>query len=581
MKILENLTPQAWDEIDPSRGGKKYYFQFGKIWRYAFVSSFAVALIPLLIIASLNYKLSRDAIESEILLRTTRLVSNTRRSISFFLTERRAALDFVSLNEKFERLVAPQRLESLLENLKNGFGGYVDLGVINDQGLQLNYSGPYDLAGKNYSDAVWFKEVAERGIYISDVFMGFRNVPHMVIAVKHDLPGGGFYVLRVTLDTTRFNDLLAGLEVGGEGDAFIINRNGVLQTPAKCCPQVQLEKVDIPVPAYSEKSQVINITQNNINLLVGYAYIPETPFILMIVKHKDRLMKPWNESQFKLIFFLFLSILAILLVLFGGITYLVNQIYWADNRRLMAMHEVEYANKMASLGQLSAGVAHEINNPLAIINEKAGLIKDIFTFREEYANDKKLTGLIDSIVASVERCSGITHRLLNFSRHSDIGIKSVNLNRVIRDVLGFTGKEAEYRSINVVVDIDEDVPEIESDQGKLQEIFLNLITNAFAALSDYGELRITGRLEDEKVVLGFSDNGSGIPQEDLERVFDPFFSTKTASGGTGLGLSITYGLVHELGGLITVESTVGEGTTFTLKFPLKPQISENRKKNIA
>lgn len=570
MTLIGNLKPKFWDHVEVNEGPHKYLFNFRSIWRITVFSGLAVALIPLLVMALIDYRVSRDSMESEILLRTSRLVSNARRTVSFFLAERKAAINFVAHSEPYELLVGSEYLNTLLGNLKKGFGGFVDLGVINSAGVQISYVGPYELEGKNYSASDWFLEVREKGVYISDVFMGYRNEPHMVIAVKHTLPENNFYVLRATIDTARFNDMLAGLEVGGEGDAFIINRNGKLQTPSRNHGKV-MESMGLPIPEYSERSQVQQTPPATGNpLVIGYAYIPDTSFILMVVKHKNLLMQPWRESRNRVIGFLFVSVIVIIVVIFGGGTFLVNKIYESDQHRLMTMHEAEYANKMASLGRLSAGVAHEINNPLAIINEKAGLIKDIFIFKKTYAHDDKLMGLIDGIISSVERCAGITRRLLNFARHSDVSVKKIVLSDIIHDVLGFTGKESEYRSIGVNVRISDAVPPFVSDPGKLQEIFLNLITNAFAAMDDGGTLDIEVEpAGGDQVMVRISDTGHGIPEGDLERVFEPFFSTRIGKGGTGLGLSITYGLVQEIGGKIEVQSQVGEGTTFSLTIPFK------------
>ena len=280
-------------------------------------------------------------------------------------------------------------------------------------------------------------------------------------------------------------------------------------------------------------------------------------------------MKPWNETRRKLIVFLAISITIILLVVLGVATFLVNQIFAADHKRVMALHQVEYANKMASLGRLSAGVAHEINNPLAI-NEKAGLIKDLFTLGRQFAEDSKLLGLVDAILYSVERCGAITRRLLNFACHMDVRPRLLDVGGVVQDVLGFLGKEAEFRSIDVSVQVDPEVPQIESDPGRLQEIFLNLINNALAAMADGGRLAINVRRSDDGFIcVTVADTGCGIPEAIMHRIFEPFFSTKSASGGTGLGLSITYGLIQEIGGEIRVKSEVGRGTEFSVFLPLK------------
>jgi signal transduction histidine kinase len=266
--------------------------------------------------------------------------------------------------------------------------------------------------------------------------------------------------------------------------------------------------------------------------------------------------------------FLGFSLSLILIVILSVSTYLVNRIFMADQKRVMALHHVEYANKMAGIGRLAAGVAHEINNPLAIINEKAGLIKDVLLPIPELAVKPKLVGLIDSVISSVERCATITHRLLNFARHVDVTLQPVDLKSIVGEVLGFLGKEAEYRSIEIVVSASENVPKIESDRGKLQQIFLNLFNNAFAAMNDGGKLEILIQGTEVRARVEVSDNGCGIPESDLKRIFEPFFSTKTKQGGTGLGLSITYGLVQELGGKIWVTSQIGVGTKFTITFPV-------------
>jgi len=567
--ITNRFIPKFWDHHDVAAGPFKSLFNFRRIWKQAAFLTAGVALIPLILMAIIDYNVTQDAIESEILLRTSRLVSNTRRSISFFLDERKFALNFIIHDNTFESLKDPMRLSEILENLKKSLGGFSDIGVIDESGIQVNYVGPYKLIGADYSTQVWYREVQERSIYISEVFLGLRNVPHLVVAVKHTLPDGSSFVLRASLDMERFKKILSEQEVAGMGDAFIINQDGILQTPSRYQAR-ELEKFPLSIPEYSPKTVVYQtLDRDGKELVVGYAYITDTPFILIVTKQKNELMKPWFKTRSQLIGFLAVSISAILVVVIGVSTYLVNNIFLADQKRVMTLHKVEYANKLASIGRLAAGVAHEINNPLAIINEKAGLIKDIFTFRQDYANDSKLNSLVDSIISSVERCGTITKRLLNFARHIEVSVQKLNVKSVIQDVLGFMGKEAEYRSITISVDIPDDIPEFESDRGKLQQIFLNLINNAFAAMADGGRLEIkVSRRDDDAISINVADDGCGISESDMERIFEPFFTTKSRTGGTGLGLSITYGLVQEIGGTIFVTSTVGKGTRFTIHLPL-------------
>ncbi|MBC8460464.1 MAG: two-component sensor histidine kinase [Deltaproteobacteria bacterium] len=570
MSLINRIKPEFWDYTDVAAGTHELLFDFRRMWKLAAFLTAAVAVIPLVFLSAVNYHVTQSSIESEMILRTARLVSNTRRNIFYFFEERRSALDFIVQENSFEGLIRPGALEQILKNLKNSFGGFTDLGLIDPFGRQRDYVGPFKLAGKDYRDQGWYREVLKNGVYISDVFLGFRNVPHIVIAVKRSHPNGLSYVLRATLDIKKLDDLLSDVEVAGRGDAFIINRLGILQTHSLYHGKV-LEKLSLPVPNYALKTQVVEGNDpNGVPLFIGYTYITDTPFILMVVKHKEICMKSWYNTRMKLVAFLGISITIILVVVAGMATYLVNKAYMADQKRIMTLHQVEYTNKMASVGRLAAGVAHEVNNPLAIIDEKAGLIKDLLTLKQGFGENPRLLGLVDSILSSVERAGNITKRLLSFSRNMEVSFEPVNLKKLIEEVLSFLTKEAEYRSIRVSLNASEDVPLIESDRGKLQEIFLNLINNAFAAMSDGGNLDIQiSQKKTDKILVTVADDGSGISEPHLKLIFEPFFSTKTKKGGTGLGLSLTRNFVLEIGGTMNVESEVDKGTTFTITLPLK------------
>ena len=570
MLTLKQFKPEFWQKSELSTGPFRQMFNFRRIWKTAVLLTSLVTLLPLVLITSVDYNFTQKSIESENLLRTLRIGSNAKRSISFFLSERLAALTFIVRDNHSSELSQPQKLDSLLLNLRESFDGFVDLGFINENGLQINYVGPYNLGGKDYSNQEWFKEIAKKGFNISEVFLGFRNVPHLIIAVQYSLPDGSFYVLRAAIDTTRFNSLLRDFELSGRGDAFLVNRQGVIQTPTLYHNQL-FEKIPYHVPEYSDHTE-IREEKNKAgeDVIICSAYIPDSPYILFIVKEKGELMKSWRETRFKLIGFLVISITIILLAILGFSTYMVNSMYLLDQRRLSTLHHMEYSNKLASIGRLAAGVAHEINNPLAIINEKAGLIKDIFVYTDTCPQNTRIIELLDSVLASVERCGRITKRLLGFARHMDSVIEKVQLGKIINEVLGFLHKEAEYRNISVNIDLAENLPEFQSDRGKLQQIFLNIINNAFSAMSVGGHLEIkVVRQGDDSLLATITDNGSGMSEADLGKIFEPFFSTKTKTGGTGLGLSITYGLIHELGGGVHVSSKLGEGTTFAITLPLQ------------
>ncbi|NJB67804.1 signal transduction histidine kinase [Desulfobaculum xiamenense] len=566
LRLIKRLQPDFWVSGSDDQG----ILNYRRLWAMVVGIMLVVSILPLVVMSFTDYSISRSMAKAENSHRIMRLVSNSRRSVAAFLEERRSALEFAVRHLSRGELADSERLGTVLGDLKATFGGFTDIGFVGSDGIQKAYAGPHKLVGLDYSGQDWFRQVLARGVYISPVFRGFRDIPHMVVAVRHDQPNGDFYVLRATLDTQRFNDLLLALNIGPGGDVFIMNSDGFLQTPSRRSGSV-LEQAHYPVPPYSETTQVVQVqSEDGTPMLMGYAYIKGSPFILSLVNESRMAMNPWWAVRVQMFGFSALSITIIVIVVLGVATTLVRRVQEADQRRTVAMHRAEHANKLASIGRLAAGVAHEINNPLAVISQKAGLMKDLLTFPDlTPANRERLVGLADAVLGSVERCGTITHRLLGFARHIDVRLETVDLEPIIREVLGFLEKEAQYRNISVDVRTAPEVKPIDSDRGQLQQIFLNIINNAFAAVDDGGRVDIEVTSVDEAhMAVRIADNGCGINSEHMKRIFDPFFSTK-GDKGTGLGLSITYGLVQKLGAEMHVDSAEGEGTAFTIVFPVK------------
>jgi signal transduction histidine kinase len=544
--------------------------RYRRLLRYVVLSTATVAILPLVVMTAINFYQYSQAFRTEARYPVARLVSSTKRSVEFFLEEREAALRMIVHSGLVTDECTDAQLTSLLRSLRKSlsFGAFVDLGLIDQSGRQRCYAGPYALRGKRYQKQAWFHEVQTRGIYISEVFLGYRKSPHFVIAIRHEQPDGEAFILRATIDTEQLHEqlLLAGLR--RTSDLFIVNREGVLQSPSRRHGSV-LHEMSLPVPPPTTSVEVMTREgERGEPIFVGYSYIRGSPFILMLVVQQDEAMGSWFELRAELLGFLAFSVALILVVVVVISRKLVRSLRESDMARARVFHKMEYTNKLASLGRLAAGVAHEINNPLAIINERAGLLLDRIEMSEGFPQRDKARQNIHSIQQSVERCSAVTHRLLGFARHMDVQHEAINLPALLREVLGFLGKEATYRNIHIEWDLEEVLPKIRSDRGQLQQVFLNLINNAFAAVDDGGTVRIEVRqpsVDAVKVVI--EDNGVGIPPENLERIFEPFFTTK-AGVGTGLGLSVTYGIVKKLGGDIQVESTPGEGTQFTVTLPV-------------
>jgi len=565
--LLDRVSEPADDAVRPHLSGPGYQ----RLRRSVVLATAVVALAPLLIMTGVNLYQYRKAMRNEMAQPVSRLTLNTKRSLEFFLEERRSALAFIIEDRSYEALCDRDELTRIMTNMNRSqsVGAFVDLGLINSDGDQLCYTGPFQLEGRNYADQDWFYEVQRRGTFTSDVFLGFRNLPHLVIATKHEKEYGDFYILRATISAQMLSEQIRTAGMLPTDDVFLINHEGILQSPSRRYGDI-LTPIPLPVPHYSPGVEVFEMDdEGGEEVLVAAAFIESSPYLLMYLKNSREAMAHWSTLRNELLGFLAVSAALILGVILWVSNQFVNNMREASRRRAALLHQVEYSNKLASIGRLAAGVAHEINNPLAIINEKAGLLKDLLTLDETIPNREKLLGLIDSALGSVKRCRAITHRLLGFAKHMDLQSDTIDLPSLLEEVLGFLGKEAEYRDLHINVEVPDELPTIESDRGQLQQVFLNIFNNAFAAVEDGGVIDIAFAVpESELVTVAITDNGMGIPEQHLERIFEPFFSTKEGAG-TGLGLSITYGIVKKLGGEIHVESVVGEGTRFLVILPVK------------
>ncbi|MBK5291149.1 MAG: PAS domain S-box protein [Acidobacteriia bacterium] len=219
------------------------------------------------------------------------------------------------------------------------------------------------------------------------------------------------------------------------------------------------------------------------------------------------------------------------------------------------------ADRLSSIGLLAAGVAHEVNTPLAVISTYAQMLT------KQISGDDPKSKLLEKIAKQTFRASEIVNSLLNFSRTSRTEFEEIQLNRVVRETLGLVEHQLEKGQVRVELRIEEDLPAIRGNFGKMQQVFLNLFINARDAMENGGVLSVTTRYHEGLAMVEVSDTGKGIPPSELSRIYDPFFTTKPPKKGTGLGLSVSYGIVREHSGAIDVDSRPGEGTVFRLEFP--------------
>jgi two-component system NtrC family sensor kinase len=560
------------DDYHKTMTSPERYRRFRRTLSMVMIATF---LIPLILTTMLSYYEHR----SQMLANLRWNAESAKKTIEAFLSELQTVLVYTANGHTYEELVSDDNLNTLYHRLKSYYPGVVDLGIIDHKGIQQAYAGPYELLGKDYSDRDWFEVVTVHKTYIGLVEMGYRKVPHFAIAVNFiNTTNGQNWVFRTNIDVTTLDKYIENISAGPLSDIFLVSRKGEprLQTTSQ-----QYGPPLSPFP-YRLPTNRIGITISEERGVWDYvdlkavSFIEGTPWALVLMKHGYLYGKDWSFFKARLFFIVLASTFLALFVILLITRLFVGRIREADEKRESMMAEIEHTSKLASIGRLAAGIAHEINNPLAIISAKTGLIMDLLELSEDFKHKKKIASEIHGTSNAVERCKVITHRLLGFARRMDVTLESISINNLMREVLSFLDQEALYRGIHVDLDLGDSIPIIESDRGQLQQIFLNLVNNAIDAIGKDGKVIIKTRARDQNSIqIDVIDNGKGITQDIISHIFEPFFTTKDSveKKGTGLGLFITYGIIKKLGGQISVRSSEGVGTTFSVILPVKINLS--------
>lgn len=550
------------DAVSPAR--------YRSLQRIMTVLMVTVSVIPLLILTGINHAQYMKTLEREMENPLYAMVRKSQASLELFLGERASTVSLIAHAYSFDDLTNEQTLNRVFRALKSEFRGFVDMGLVDADGRQVAYVGPYKLKDADYAGQPWLAEAHVKGRYISDVFLGLRGFPHMVIAVHRMEENGRQWTLRVTIDTSRLERLVAAVGLMQDTDAFLCDSDGVLQTNSRFYGKV-LDKLPLTLPPQSFETTVRPWKDaEGRDLMVAYTSLAGTDFILMAVKPTLDIYKPWTALRSELLLVFGGGIAIIVLVSHLLMKHLVGRLRASDERRVAVFAQMEHNQKLSSIGRLAAGVAHEVNNPLAVINEKAGLGLDLLHMSANFERKDRLIALLEAIESTVERARGITHRLLGFARRMEANRQDLSVPEVLTETMGFLERGAKNRGVTIATDFGQGLPDIVSDRGQLQQVFLNIMGNALDAVPDGGRVDIACHQKDDGgLLVRITDNGKGMSPEVLKHIFEPFYSTKKEKGN-GLGMFITYGIVRRLGGEITVDSTEGKGTTVSIALPLTP-----------
>ena len=587
-KETKGQNDSSTGKPDGNNEDRESIINYSGMFRKFVLIALASSVVPLLLVGwgiNIHYSIFN---RSSMLESFQERISRHQKSIELFLNNQRSIIQIIAQTNRLDYLSNKKNLTKIYEAMnyamkrKSG-RSFTDLGIISHTGKHLSYVGPYDLMNKNYEQTVWFKEVMEKGSYISDMFLGFRKSPHFIVAVSR-AENGQKWILRATINAEAFRSLVENVKIGKTGEVYLVNSKGILQTQPRFSGKI-MGKTLLPPQTFHQGLIVETIVPAGDlpKQIVAHAWLTAVPWLLVVKQDYSEAFKSLNHANYATLIFLHFGVLVILIVSFFTTRYMIRIIKERDNETKQMNKQLIQTSKMASIGALSASVAHEVNNPLAIIMTERQILLDkaAQTSNMDDGFSAQLNKSLSQIDTQLKRCKNTTHNLLRFSRRTKSKLEEVDLNIFLQEMVDIMERDAESRGIKFFTDFNEGIPQILSDPSQLQQVFLNLIKNAIEAHGEkpYGSVRISTAAEGNKAVkVTITDKGTGIRMEHIEKIFDPFFTTKPVGKGTGLGLSVCYSIIKRLGGEITVESEPGEGTEFSILFSVTPP--DNLRKNI-
>jgi two-component system NtrC family sensor kinase len=528
-----------------------------------------VTFTPLLLLGVIIYRqfaqMYTEKIKEQICFRA----ESRADAVDLFLTERTAILGAIADTDSLEAMTDEANLAHKLAVMNRRAGAFVDLGIIDQAGQQLAYVGPYELKGKNYYEQPWFGQVMSKGVYISDVYLGFRKLPHFIIAVRRQEQQKN-WILRATIDPDIFSRIVQVGHIGKTGDAFLVNTDGVLQTKPRFAGNTLDQAAVNPVHFGKQTMTFEQTGSDQRKTLFAGTWLKTKDWLLVISGDVEADMAELFATRNVQIAITAAGVIAIIITTVFTTRLMIRQLVQAETRMKEMDAQLVQSDKLASLGKLAAGVAHEINNPLAVILQKTGWLQDLLEEEEfqKSANGEEFRTSVKKIEEHVERARKVVHNMLGYARRMEPRLEDIDVNQTINQTVDILENFARTNNIDIQTDLAGNLPITAGDQAQLQQVILNLVNNAIDAIGKDGTVSIKSSRDPSHITVVIADSGPGIPESMQKKIFDPFFTTKSTGKGTGLGLWISYNIIEKMGGKLSLQSREGQGAAFTITLPI-------------
>ncbi len=566
--------------MDKEKSKKKNY---RSLMRNVVLTILLTALTPTLVVSIFILNQFADSYQKKVHDHFTLLARKHKTIIDLFLEEKLMDIRLLASAYRFEELGNESLLNRKLIEIQQAHDRvFVDVGLVNSKGLQIAYAGPHNLTGASYADSEWFKTAINNPYFISDVFKGLRGTPHFIVSVRQEIDGKP-WILKSTIDFGEFNILVENLRIGESGFAYILNKKGEFQTSpiAEVKPGILIDHFE-KNGILDRPNSILKLKNNDgKELIYNVTSIKKGEWVMVLQQDYDDAFAELKVTQKIAVLIIVVASLCIIAssfilsdILIGRISLADEEKESADKEKEILAQQVIETGKLAAVGELAAGIAHEINNPVAIMIEEAGWIQDLLEEEDlkQSENLEEFYRSLKQINTQGRRCKDITHKLLSFARKTDPRVVQISINDLLKEIVHLSSQRAKYDNIAIHTELEKHLPAISASETEMQQVFLNLVNNAMDAIDKRGgSITLTSKLVGDDLAVMVADNGAGIAEANLSRIFDPFYTTKPVGKGTGLGLSICFGIIKKLGGDIHVRSTKGKGTTFEVRIPVKKE----------